>query len=183
MKKKVTKAPEELVPYLQDMLFELSAQKFSASQISDNKRNSIDGKNVWASATRNPKWYSELVRRYPKQRDRRNWSKEWRRVGEADSVIKRGKIIVIIEKLMNGGIASKYADDIIEVARKKQSNGEKPELFSEYYFRTQHMIILPRHVAERIDIVDMRAWEEIAGHKKNLGVFPDWIEGVQEVPF
>lgn len=183
MKKKVTKAPEELVPYLQDMLFELSAQKFSAFQVPDNKRSAIDGKNVWASATRNPKWYSELVRRYPKQRNRKRWNKEWCRVGDADSVLHRGKVKIIIEKLMNGGSVSKYADDILTIAEEKHRSKERAELFSEYYFRTTHNILLPRVVAERIEKVDMRAWEEIAGHKKNLGVFPDWIEGVQEVPF
>ncbi len=179
---KKIKAPQELVPYLKEMLHELQSQRFIANQVPDTRSVAIEGHNIWVAESHNPKWYSDLIRRYPKHRKR--WSKKWRRVGNADSIIVRGDIekllCILIEKSMS---SSKYAEDILEIAHKRFVSNKQPVSDVEIYFWECFKLVISIHEVMVIEKIPKEFWELIAKHKLEHLQLPDWAYDFHGAPF
>ncbi len=182
MKRKIV-APKELIPYLNEMLYELQTQKFEAFQVPDTDKSAINGHNIWVAETHNPKWYSELIRKYPKKRNT-YWRKSWRRVGNADSVIVRKDIERILTRLANEqSSTSIYADDLLEIAEDKLKKNEEPLTKAEIYFWECHKLLLDNEEIKLVEKIPEEFWSLIATHLEKHKQLPKWVSNFKDAPF
>ena len=186
-KKKIT-APLELVPYIENMLEELEKSKFHAHQVPDTKKGAIAGRNIWVAISWNPDWYSELLRRYPKKAKKKQ-KKVWRRVQQYRSKVTRIDIVRVLEKMLNGGTRSKYANDLLAIAEVKRDEEEKPldNSYAEWYFSRYHNIPLTQEEVNQVEMYPESTWSDCANFYKKNGALPDclypnWSDN-EDVPF
>ncbi len=179
---KKVKAPQELVPYLKEMLYELQSKKFIANQVPDTRNTAIEGHNIWVAESHNPKWYSKLIRKYPKHRKR--WSKKWKKVGSADSVIVRRDVEKVLCTLIEKRISSsKYATDLLELANERLVSNKRPISDVEIYFWECFKILLDEQHIQSFEKIPEELWGLIAEHKIKHNHFPEWAYDFKGAPF
>ncbi len=173
-------APSELVPYLKEMLVELQLYKFTACQCPDTRPNAMVDRNIWVIECSNPKWYSELIRKYPKKRTKKwNWGRKAKRsLREADSKVTRTDLVRALSRLVsNKSTGSKYINDLIEIARVKSQRDPVSE--TEEIFWVAFKIALRKEDVGFVEKIPQDLWSSVAAHYKENGTFQDW----HRVPF
>jgi len=145
-------APENLRGFFADMLYELQTQRFKACQVPDIRPTALEGKNIWIIESRNPRWYSQLIRKYPKNRFKKwKWQKKASKsLREADSRIVRRDIERILQKLSQGlPVSSIYLDDLLDIAKERLKCGEKCIADEEIYlWEVARVVITERELAK-----------------------------------
>ena len=108
--------PENLIPLLDEMLYELSTEKLEVQLVPGNDPDKTkDGRFIRAAISKNPQWYSELCENYPctrikKRNDRKDGTK-----------IKRKYIFEVLERMIRNKTSnSVYASDLLEIAKNRK---------------------------------------------------------------
>ena len=183
--KKTIKAPPELVVHIHEMIHELKLYTFKATQVPDTRPTAIEGHNIWVTEIKNPKWYSQLVRKYPKRRKKwkqRQW--EWQRRSQYfDSLIVRKDILRTLHHLMGKGTVSKYAVDLLEVARERYNSAEPMGTYVEFYFWNNYRIHLEPEEVELLENKTVVMWDVVAQYIQTNTAFPSWLTDDYTVPF
>ncbi len=181
-----TLAPKKLVPYLKEMYLELTTQRFKASQVQDQRQIATKGRNIWIRESKNPKWYSDLLQKYPRNRSHTRW--KWKKKAKRglvikDSKIKRGHIENYLNQLISESPCySKYAPDLIQIAKDRQEKNLKPVSEAEFLFWEVHRILLEDdEIIKQIEKTPQDLWVDIADFYQKNSRFPDWLAG--KVPF
>ncbi len=175
------KADKDLRPFLMEMYYELLSQRFVAIKVPDNRKSSMEGKFIWVAESHNPKWYSDFIRKYPKKR-RSVWrwkKKASKKLREADSRIVRKDIESLLKRLSCGeDVRSKYANDLIDIAKNRQITEENPLTELEEYLWQCHKIVLSdkdvNFLAKKGLLRDERCFDfiaEIVRSKQELKIF------------
>lgn len=180
---KKNNVPESLVPYLKEMIMELEAYEFKACQIEDY----LSSKNKWVSGSKNPEWYSLLIRKYPKLRKKWAWKKKAsKKLRLADSIIKKVNIKEILVHLSKNRYSkSKYAPDLIQIAETRAKNQDAITEVEFIFYEFFHILLKSNKQIVALSKIPKELWLEIADYYKKKGVFPDWIflDQIESAPF
>lgn len=175
----------EIIPYLLEMYYELLSERFSSKQIPDNRNFSCEGRNIWVAENSNPRWYRDLVRKYPRNRGIKwPWKKKAQKsLVETDSLIKRSSIERILLRITSGKYShSKYLRDLIEEAERRLKSSRSPLTEAEVIFcQLFHIVLVDKEIIELINQTPVELWDEVADYYKRNSSFPDWLIG--SVPF
>lgn len=119
----------DLKPFFQLMLYDLYENRLEVEKAPNRyPEKEADGVSIRAVRNRNPEWYRDICRRYP--RFRRNRKDKF-----IDTRVERYRVIGYLERLMEGRRPNALVvDDLIETAKGMQGayDSEDIEFYVEY---------------------------------------------------